>query len=305
MAEWSLFMFKVISDSACDILDEYMIKNNATLVPLYVTFDGEHYSKEQHEVDYKDFYNKMLTENCYPKSSLPSVQDYIDAFLPSVKENIPIICICITSLFSGSYNSACNAKNAVLEDYPDAVITVINSTLNSASMALFVHEAIRMNNDNVPYEKAVETLLKMTTLGRIYFTIDSLDYLIKGGRIGKLGSLIGGKIKIKPLIVMKNGEINLGGVSRTRKKALSNVIELCEKHFASNNLSKSDYLFTIGSGIDFEEAAEYRKTVEESLGVKCVESTEYFPTVIGVVTACHTGPKALGVACMPKYETLM
>lgn len=298
-------MFKVISDSACDILDEYMIKNNAVLVPLYVTFDGEHYFKEQHEVDYMDFYNKMLTENCYPKSSLPSVQDYIDAFLPAVKENIPIICICITSLFSGSYNSACNAKSAVLEDYPDAEITVINSTLNSASMALFVHEAIRMNNDNVPYEKAVEVLQKMTTLGRIYFTIDSLDYLIKGGRIGKLGSLIGGKIKIKPLIVMKNGEINLGGVSRTRKKALSNVIELCEKHFTSNKLSKSDYLFTIGSGIDFEEAAEYRKTVEEALGVTCVESSEYFPTVIGVVTACHTGPKALGVACIPKYETLM
>lgn len=64
-------------------------------------------------------------------------------------------------------------------------------------------------------------------------------------------------------------------------------------------------MFTVGSGIDFEEAKEYRKNVEETLNVTCVESTEYFPTVIGVVTACHTGPKAIGIGIMPKYETLL
>ena len=298
-------MFKVISDTACDILNDYMIQNDALLVPLYVTFDGENYAKEQTEVDYTEFYTKMLTENCFPKSSLPSVQDYIDAFMPSVEAKTPIICMCISTLFSGSYNSACTARDQILEDYPNAQITVINSMLNSASMALFVHEAIRMNKDHVPYEKAIEVLNKMTELGRIFFTIDSLDYLKKGGRIGKLAVLIGGKIKIKPLIIMKDGELNIGGVCRTRKKALANILELCQKHFTSNNLSMVDYLFTVGSGIDFEEAKEYRKTVEETFNITCVESTEYFPTVIGVATACHTGPKAIGVAVMPKYETLL
>lgn len=214
-------MFKVISDTACDILNDYIIKNDAQLVPLYITFDGENYSKEQFDVDYTEFYNKMLTEDCYPKSSLPSVQDYIDAFMPSVEAGVPIICMCISTLFSGSYNSARTAMEAVLEEHTDAKITVINTMLNSAAMALFVHEAIRMNKDNIPYEKAVDVLNKMTELGRIFFTIDSLDYLKKGGRIGKLASLIGGKIKIKPLIILKDGELNIGGVCRTRKKSTS------------------------------------------------------------------------------------
>lgn len=298
-------MFKVISDTACDLLKDYTDSNNIDLIPLYVTFDGEKYYKEQVDITHDEFYRKMIEDGGYPKSSLPPIQDFIDAFMPSVKAGIPIICICISTLFSGSYNSAVNARNQILEDYPDAKITVFNSMQNSSSMALFVHEAARMSRDNVDYEDAVRVLTKMTDLGRIYFTIGSLDYLQKGGRIGKLARLISGKLSILPVIVLKNGELNIGGISRTRKKAKLSMLDCCKKHFSDNNLSYNDYLFNVDSGCNFEERDEYRQVVEATFSVKCVESTEYFPTRIGVATACHTGPYALGIGIMPKYETLL
>lgn len=298
-------MFKVISDTACDLSKEYTDSNNIGLVPLYVTFDGEKYYKEQIDITDDEFYRQMIEEGSYPKSSLPTIQDFIDAFMPSVTAGVPIICICISTLFSGSYNSATNARNQILEDYPDAKITIFNSMQNSSSMALFVHEAERMSKDNVDYDDAVRVLTRMTDLGRIYFTVGSLDYLQKGGRIGKLARLISGKLSILPVIVLKNGELNIGGISRTRKKAKLSMLDCCKKHFSDNNLSYEDYLFNVDSGCDFEEKDEYRQVVEETFSIKCVESTEYFPTRIGVATACHTGPYALGIGIMPKYETLL
>lgn len=298
-------MFKVISDTACDLSKEYTDSNNIGLVPLYVTFDGEKYYKEQIDITDDEFYRQMIEEGSYPKSSLPTIQDFIDAFMPSVTAGVPIISICISTLFSGSYNSATNARDQILEDYPDAKITIFNSMQNSSSMALFVHEAERMSKDNVDYDDAVRVLTRMTDLGRIYFTVGSLDYLQKGGRIGKLARLISGKLSILPVIVLKNGELNIGGISRTRKKAKLSMLDCCKKHFSDNNLSYEDYLFNVDSGCDFEEKDEYRQVVEETFSVKCVESTEYFPTRIGVATACHTGPYALGIGIMPKYETLL
>lgn len=298
-------MFKVISDTACDLSKEYTDSNNIGLVPLYVTFDGEKYYKEQIDITDDEFYRQMIEKGSYPKSSLPTIQDFIDAFMPSVTAGVPIICICISTLFSGSYNSATNARDQILEDYPDAKITIFNSMQNSSSMALFVHEAERMSKDNVDYDDAIRVLTRMTDLGRIYFTVGSLDYLQKGGRIGKLARLISGKLSILPVIVLKNGELNIGGISRTRKKAKLSMLDCCKKHFSDNNLSYEDYLFNVDSGCDFEEKDEYRQVVEETFSVKCVESTEYFPTRIGVATACHTGPYALGIGIMPKYETLL
>lgn len=298
-------MFKVISDTACDLSKEYTDSNNIGLVPLYVTFDGEKYYKEQIDITDDEFYRQMIEEGSYPKSSLPTIQDFIDAFMPSVTAGVPIICICISTLFSGSYNSATNARDQILEDYPDAKITIFNSMQNSSSMALFVHEAERMSKDNVDYDDAIRVLTRMTDLGRIYFTVGSLDYLQKGGRIGKLARLISGKLSILPVIVLKNGELNIGGISRTRKKAKLSMLDCCKKHFSDNNLSYEDYLFNVDSGCDFEEKDAYRQVVEETFSVKCVESTEYFPTRIGVATACHTGPYALGIGIMPKYETLL
>ena len=93
-------MFKLISDTSCDWVKDYADEHDVTLVPLYTTFDGQTYYKEQFEISYDEFYRKMTDENAFPKSSLPSIQDYVDAFMPSVEAGVPIIYAAVYQHFS-------------------------------------------------------------------------------------------------------------------------------------------------------------------------------------------------------------
>lgn len=297
-------MFNIVSDTSCDMLKDYAEAHDIILVPLYTTFDGQTYYKEQYDISYDEFYRKMTDENAFPQSSLPTIQDYVDAFTPSVEAGIPIIACCITTFFSGSYNSACSARDIILEEHPDAKISVINSLQNSASMALFVYQAMAMRDNGYSYEDTVKVLEKIRSGGRIIFTTETLDYLTKGGRLVKTAAMITGKLSLRPIIIMKEGEISVGGFSRTRNKAKTQVKELILKHFKSNNLNIEDYDITLGYCTNLEEANAFRTEMEEALGTKLLESRVDLKTRIGVVTACHTGPSALGIACMPKYTTV-
>lgn len=289
--------YQIISDGACDLLPEYISRHNITIVPFYVTFDGKEYLKEGEGIDHDSFYLKMINEHAVPKTSLPSVQDYMDKFLPFVEQNIPIICITITAKFSGSYNSACSARDIIQENNKNARITVIDSTLNTASQGLFVNEAVKMRDGGIAYEAAVTELEKIKSSGKIFFTVGSLEYLIKNGRIGKLAVLAGDKLGIRPTIIMKDGDISLGGISRSRKKSLASVLSSIGSFFKNPENNKEDYNFIVASGYNYEEAIEFQKDFEEYLGVKCEDSVK---VRIGTAIGCHTGPYALGIGIVKK-----
>ena len=169
-------------------------------------------------------------------------------------------------------------------------------------MSLFVYEAMCMRDAGYSYEDTVKKLEAMRPFGRIIFTTEPLDYLTKGGRLVKTAAMITSKLNLRPIIIMKGGEIDVGGFFRTRKKAKAKVIELLCKHFQESGLNINDYDITVGYCTNPEEASEYRKEVEEAISTKLLESGVEFKTRIGVVTSCHTGPTALGVALMPKFD---
>ena len=164
--------YKIISDGCCDLSKDIIEKYQLHIIPFYISFDDETYYKEIEEIGIREVYERMVAyPNVYPKTSLPSVQNYIDAFTPYVKENVPVICICFSPALSGSYNSACNAKEIVCEEYPEAKIAVINSQAATVSQGLMVIEAGRMRADGLPYEKCIEVLEKMKKTNRIFFTV--------------------------------------------------------------------------------------------------------------------------------------
>lgn len=290
--------YQIISDGSCDLIKEYTEKNNVIVVPFYVSFDGENYYKEGIEIDHDEFYRKMIDEKCFPKSSLPSVQDYIDAFTPVVKEGKPIICICITEKFSGSYQSAMNAANIVKEDYPDAKITVINSMVNTVLQGLLVNEVVRMRDNGLSYEETIEKIKEIIPSGRIIFTIANIEYLKQGGRIGKLLTFASDKLGIKPLITLKEGEIFPSGVTRSRAKSIKKVVELTKSHFEKNKLNPKDYMFCVGTGITDDEAKELAAMLEEALDIKI----DFWSGRIGTTIGTHTGPYPIGTGFIRKYD---
>lgn len=290
----------IISDGSCDLPKELAEKENITVVPFYVSFDEKTYMKEGAEIDIRGFYDEMVSKKgVYPKSSLPSVQDYIETFEPIISTGKGIVCICISSKFSGSMQSANNAKNILLETYPNAKIEVIDATVNTVLQGLYVLEAAKMCQRGVSMDDCVKELLSMRESGRIFFTIGSIDYLQHGGRIGKLSGVAASVLGIKPLITLKEGEIFSSGLARSRKSSLSKVIELFKQHIKDNNINLKDYQVCVGFGYDREEGLAFRDQVVKALGGQ-LDEKDCPIFQIGATIAVHTGPYALGIGMMKK-----
>jgi DegV family protein with EDD domain len=293
--------FHIISDGSCDLPPELVAEKNITVVPFYVSFDDEHYEKEIEEIGIRDFYQKMVDNpKVYPKSSMPPVQDYIDAFLPYVKEGIPVVCICITVKFSGSYQSAMNAREMVLEDYPEAKITVIDSTVDTVLQGLYVMEAVSLRDNGVSYEKAVARLEEIKSTGRIFFTVGDLEYLKHGGRIGKVAGVAGSVLGIRPIITLKQGEIFPSGIGRSRKSTTGKCVDLLVNYLKENNDEIQRYSISLGYGYDYEEAVAYRDRALEILREKGYAIEDIPLYQIGAAISVHTGPYPLGFGIIEK-----
>lgn len=294
--------YQIITDGSCDLPQELTKEKGIIVVPFYVSFDGEHYYKEMEEIGVREFYDKMVADpTTFPKSSMPSVQDYADVFMPLAAKNVPVICICITTKFSGSMQSALNARELVLESYPDAKITVIDATVNTVLQGLYVLEAVSMQEKNIPYEQVVEKLEEIKSTGRIFFTIGNMEYLKHGGRIGKLAGLAGSVLGIKPLITLKEGEIFSSGITRSRKKSMEKVLDLLDEYLKEFQVDIKDYSLAIGFGYDYEEALEFREMVMKFLEERH-QTVEEIPIYqIGATISVHTGPYPIGVGIMKKH----
>lgn len=294
--------YKIISDGCCDLDSEVIEKYDLRIVPFYVSLDGITYKKEKEEIEIGEFYDTVINNpNIYPKTSLPSVQTYTDAFLEYINKDIPVICICLTPSLSGSYNSACSAKGIVLEEYPNAKIEVINSECATVSQALFVIEACRMKQAGFSFEKNVEILEKIKATNHVFFTIADFKYLKAGGRISKIAGRAVDILSVKPIITLEKGSIEFSGIVRSRKKALSKTIEKLNEYFSKRGEDPKEYEFAVGYGYDGEEGKEFYREVCENIdklaGEKNVKLMQ-----IGVTISAHTGPGAIGIGCVKKYE---
>lgn len=294
--------YQIITDSSCDLSPELVKEKQLHVVPFYISFDEENYFKENEEIKVHEFYQKMVDHpDVFPKTSLPSVEDYMDAFTPYLQQKIDIICICITTKFSGSYNSASTARDILLEDYPDAKITVIDATVNTVLQGILVLEAVRMKEDGLSYEEVIEEIDRIKGTGRIIFTVGNMDYLIHGGRVGKVMKVAVNALKIRPMIILKEGEIFPFGVARSRKKSIQKILEKTKAHFKEINESPDDYQIVIGYGYDYEEAVEFRRELLESLQTYSnVQNVDIFQ--IGAMIGVHTGPYPLGIGLIRKYD---
>lgn len=294
-------VYQIISDGSCDLPQELVKEKNVAVVPFYVSFDDENYMREMKDIGVREFYQQMVDHtDVYPKSSMPSVQDYADVFLPFVKENIPVICICITTKFSGSMQSALNAKEMVLEDYPEAKITVIDATVNTVLQGLYVLEAVRLRDSGVSYEDTIQRLEEIKSTGRIFFTVGNMEYLKHGGRIGKVTALAGSVLGIKPVITLKEGEIFPSGIGRSRKKTLNICKELLLNYLKETGKKIRDYSIAVGYGYDKGEAEQFRDDLLQTLQGQGYSPEEIPLYQIGATIGVHTGPYPLGIGIIRK-----
>ncbi len=294
--------YQIITDGSCDLGQEIPKQAGITVVPFYVTFDGQNYRKEIEEISVREFYQLMVDHpDQFPKSSLPSVQDYVDAFTPFLKEGKDVICLCITIKFSGSYNSAKTAAELLEEEYPNQRIAVIDTTVDTVLQGLLVLEVLRMQQAGFSFEETLERIERIKPTGRIIFTVGNYEYLIHGGRIGKVMGTAASTLGIRPLIMLREGEIFPIGIARNRKKSMKRLIEQTKEHFSKIGESPDDYQIVVGYGYDYQEAVEFRDQLLTSLKTYS-NITDIDIYQIGATIGVHTGPYPIGLGLLRKYE---
>ena len=292
---------QIISDGSLDLSRELTRERDILVVPFYVPFDGETYLKEGVELDIREFYQRMVDHpDVFPKTSMPSVDDYYQVFLPLAKQDVPMICICITTKFSGSMQSALNAKAILEEEYPNVQIYVCDSTVNTVLQGIYVLEAVRLRDAGKSYQESIDRLNEIKSSGRIFFTVGNMEYLKHGGRIGKVASVAGSLLGIKPIITLKEGEIFPSGIGRSRRKTVDKNIDLLLAYFAEEKADIANYNVCVGYGYDYEEAVEFRDRLAGRLKEKGYDIDTIPIFQIGATIGVHTGPYPLGIGVVKR-----
>ncbi len=287
--------FIIISDSSCDLPNDLKQDYNIDIVSFYVSFDKENYLRENIDININDFYQKIVSENIVPKTSLPSMEDYCKKFKPYLDKDLDILCITLSSDLSGSHQSAVNAANIMMEDYPNRKILVVDSRKATVAQGLLVIQAAKMKKSGLSLEETYEKIEKFKKEGIVIFTIDSLEYLQKGGRIGKASALAGSLLNIKPILLLKEGILEPHSKVRGRKKSLVELLNVFEEYIKDD---LDEYEIAIAHSYCKEEAIELEKSLNEKYGIKLT-----YPIFdIGVTIGAHTGPTAIGIGIIKKYD---
>jgi DegV family protein with EDD domain len=274
---------KILTDSTSYIEKHIQTEFDIRVVSLNVIFQTE--SFKEVDIDNEVFY-KMMEEKGIPTSSQPSVQEMYDEMENVVQKGDSLCCIFLSSDMSGTYSTAHMVKDMILETYEDAKIEIIDSRSNCMQLGYAAVVAARAAKDGKTLEVVKETAENNIKRSRFLFVPDSLEYLKKGGRIGSASALIGGFLKIIPILTVEDGKTTILTKVRTKRKAVLTMV---------NKMLQDIEIYGNGEIMvhhihNYNEALELSKELSEKLKVKVGICS------IGPVIGAHVGPGTIAIA---------
>ncbi len=284
--------YEIVVDTSCDLSVAFLKENNITYVPFSASFDEKTYYKEHIDITTDEFLDKLESGNIFAKTSLPSIGDYTDVFEKILENGNDILCICLSSQLSGSYQSACTAADILKETYPDREIKVIDSLQACASQGLLVLKALEKLENGVPLEYNFNFIEEIKSKIKIYFTVNNLSYLEKGGRLSSASALIGNVLDIKPILSLENGAISPVHKVRKLKKTVQYLVNEAVK--ARDVSPNGIEVIIINSRLD-ESLPIFEKELK-----KHDIPLNYPTSPIGVTISAHIGPGACGILIYTK-----
>ena len=288
---------KLTTDSASDLSKELYDRYDIAVAPMTVLMDDQPY-KDGVDITIQDIYTHVDAGGSLCRTSALNMGDYLQLFAPFMEEYDALIHVSLGSAFSSSYQNACIAAQEFSNVY------VVDSQNLSSGEGHVVLEAAKMRDAGYSFERTVEVLEQVKATGRIFFTIGSLDYLVHGGRIGRLTGLAAGTLGLKPLVTLHNGELYPEGVVHGRVKSRRRVIEKALEYMEQEKMNPDDYEILTGYGLDYAEAEKFRDLLEEELHKKYgrpLERVEIYQ--IGATIGVYTGPHPVGLGFIRHYDT--
>ncbi len=268
----------IVTDSTADLTSEQIAKYSIHVVPLTIQIDGKSYT-DGIDIQAEQFLELMKTSNELPKSSQPAVGVFQELYDELGKNGEPILSIHMTGGMSGTVKSAQTAA-----EMTNSNVTVIDSRFISYALSFQVIEAAQLANEGATVEQIVKQLDIVRENTNLFVVVDTLENLVKGGRIGKGRALIGSLLSIKPIASLQGGEYTPVHKARSHKQ----VVQYLYNQFLSDTEGKNIKSVGISQANGFAMSEPLKKLIEDS-GFKDVQVAFTSPII-----STHTGNGAIG-----------
>ena len=273
----------LLTDSTCDIPLEFLKEFDIQVIPLTIVWEGEQF-KDGIDLTAENFYQRLETDSTIPTTSQPTPQQMVLAYEEAkAKGAEEVLIITISSAMSGTHESAKAAAEMV-----DIPVTVLDSKSNSMSLGWQVLAAARARDNGGDLLAMIAAADKARTTMVYIITLDTLEYLHKGGRIGGASHFIGNLLNLKPQISVdhNSGEVAGGRRSRTRKKALKDLFEDFSNQIDPGKLLRIAVLHNSA----LEEARVLAEKIKSEL-----DPVEIIISIVSPILGVHTGPRAVAI----------
>ncbi len=273
----------VLTDSTSDMTPAMQNALGVVVVPLYVNFKGS-VLKDNLEIKTDDVFAGVKAGAAMPSTSQPTPIDFSTAYEKLLQTHEKVLSVHLSSKLSGTYASAELASR----DFAGRV-SIFDSEVASGSLSMLCERAVKLFNQGSSLEDVITVLSRVKRLTNLRFSVGSLDYLKKNGRIGGAQALIGGLLNIKPILHLVDGKIEAAGRARGARAALEDVVGNLRAFKAKHGKVRTAYIYT-----DKLEDVEPLRAAGREIGVE-----EFSVTQTGTVIASHVGPGTYGALSEP------
>jgi DegV family protein with EDD domain len=274
-------MVHILTDTTSGLAPEVADHYDIPVIPQIIHFGEESY-RECQEMDSKMFMERLLRSKVLPKTAAPPPEWFHEHLHRFSADAEPTLCIHPSSKVSGTVRSALVARQA----FPEADIRVVDTLAIGAPLAQMVIRAAEWASQGADADTIEARLEDMAARLRVYFTVDTLEYLQRGGRIGGARALLGNLLRIRPILTWKEGQVEPLVNERTRKRALSHILQLVGDDAPRDR----DPLFSVMHAAAPEVAAQMVEQLRTEFGKVEVMVMDLVPAIV-----THAGPGAIAL----------
>lgn len=282
-------MVVVVTDSCASVPAPMVEELGILVVPYYVhtTLGTQH---DGVDMPADEFYRWIRTTKDWPTTANPSAGEYLEAFRRAAKKGGGVVSVSMTGTGSGGYQSAMLAKRLAEQELPDVPVEVVDTQQVAMAHGWAVIQAARAALKGLPVEAVADVARRVAAEAFVGFTNDTLEYLQRGGRIGKAASLVGGVLSIKPVIGIRGGMPSPLGVARTRQGAYRRIVSLALGHVPEGSTIRASLMH-----VDARDEVEvFRPLLEEKYSV-----IEWVIAQLSPALGVHSGPGTVGISIIP------
>jgi len=276
----------LVSDSTAGLPNEFVERHGVRVVPLYVNMDGETY-RDGVDISAEQFYERLPHCSTIPTTSQPSAGDFASVYRDLVEQGVTgIISIHISSGISGTVSSA----QLAAADIDGIPIEIVDTRCTSAVQVFAVEAGAWALEAGAPFDEALASIQQVIEQCRIVFSVDTLEYLYKNGRIGGAAALMGSLLQFKPLLYFRDGQIDALERVRTSRRSLARMVELMVQWLGDEEPMRA---MVVDAGCK-DRAKALLELLHQHMNVSDVQSGSLTP-----VLGCHVGNGTLALCCCP------